>query len=182
MESLARVPADGDVDAREILDLARDGVTADLLGCMVGRDARVLSLYGACNLTVALRRRSALLLREALLAFAIAQAVHNASDDRDVMVALATYYFVAEQLGLVPAEVFSDVASSLPGGLVPDLLREFGGRNDITLEAFGWLLVETADGPDFRPAPPPWSPEYRRGERSRDWPGCPPLPPGCRDR
>jgi hypothetical protein len=161
--NLARVPADGDADAREILDLARDGVTADLLGCMVYRDALALSLYGARNLTVALRRGSASLLREALLATAIAQAIH-ASDDRDVMVALATYYFVAEQLGLVPAEVFDGVASSLPGGWVPDLLREFGARNDITLESFGWLLVETPDGPDFTPAPPPWARECKRGE------------------
>jgi hypothetical protein len=52
----AQVPADGDADARAILDLARDGVTADLLGCMIYRDARVLSLYGARNVTVALRR------------------------------------------------------------------------------------------------------------------------------
>lgn len=94
---------------REILDLARDGVTAELTGCMTDRD------------------------------------------------------FVAEQLGLVPAMVFDDVASSLPDGWVPELLREFGRRNDITLESFGWLLVETADGPDFLPAPPPWAQEYRRG-------------------
>jgi hypothetical protein len=159
--NLARIPADGDADARAILDLARDGVTADLIGCMIDRDARVLGLYGARTVTVALRRGSAALLREALLATAIAQAVH-ASDDRDVMVSLATYYFVAERLGLVPADVFDDVASSLPDGWVPDLLREFGSRKDITLESFGWLLVETADGPDFLPAPPPWAREYKR--------------------
>jgi hypothetical protein len=104
--------------------------------------------------TVALRRRSAALLREALLATAIAQAV-QAGDDRDMMVGLATDYFVAKQLGLFPADLFDDVASCLPGGWVPDLLREFGARTDITLEAFGWLLVETAAGPDFLPAPPP---------------------------
>jgi hypothetical protein len=147
MEPLARVPADGDVDAREILDLARDGVTADLLGCMVGRDARVLSLYGACNLTVALRRRSALLLREALLAFAIAQAVHNASDDRDVMVALATYYFVAEQLGLVPAEVFSDVASSLPGGWACPAAVVAGVQARRGIAGLAWLSPVTARVP-----------------------------------
>jgi hypothetical protein len=152
--NLARIPADGEADARVILGLARDGVTADLLGCMTDSDARVLGRYGARNVTVALRRQSAALLREALLATAIAQAVH-ADDDRDVMVGLATDYFVAEQLGLVPAGLFDDVASCLPGGWVPDLLRQFGARTDITLDAFGWLLVETADSPDFLPAPPP---------------------------
>jgi hypothetical protein len=161
--NLARIPADADADAKTILDLARDGVTADLLGCMTGSDARALGRYGARYVTVALRHGSAALLREALLATAIAQAV-QASDDRDVMVGLATDYYVGEQLGLVSADLFEDVASCLPGGWVPDLLREFGARTDITLEAFGWLLVETADGPDFMPAPPPWAREHRRGE------------------
>ena len=137
-----------------ILDLARDGVTAGLLGCMVDRDAVALGRYGARNVTIALRRGSGALLREALLATAIAQAVH-ADDARDVMVGLALDYFVAGQLGLVPAELFGDVAACLPDGWVPDLLREFGTRTDITLKAFGWLLVETADGPDFIPAPWP---------------------------
>ena len=59
------------------------------------------------------------------------------------MVGLAVGYFVAQQLGLVPAELFDDVASALPGGWVCDLLRGFGARTDITLKAFGWLLVET---------------------------------------
>jgi hypothetical protein len=161
--NLARIPADKDADAKAILDLACDGVTADLLGCMTDSDAMALGRYGARIVTVALRRRSAALLREALLATAIAQAVH-ASDDRDVMVGLATDHFAAGQLGLVPAELFGDVASCLPDGWVPDLLREFGARTDITLEAFGWLLVETPDGPDFVPAPPPWAREHRRDE------------------
>jgi hypothetical protein len=149
--NLERIPADGAAEAKAILDLARDGVTADLLGCMIHCDAKALGRYGARNTTIALRRGSAALLREALLATAIAQAI-QAGDDRDVMVGLATDYFVAQQLGLVPAELFDGVASSLPDGWVPDLLREFGARTDITLEAFGWLLVETADGPDFMPA------------------------------
>ena len=35
-----------------------------------------------------------------------------------------------------------------------DLFRTFGARGDVTLEAFGWLLVQTGDGPDFEPAEP----------------------------
>jgi hypothetical protein len=149
--NLARIPADRDAEAEAILELARGGVTADLLSCMNDRDAIALGRYGARHTTVALRRGSAALLREALLATAISQAIHD-GDDRDMMVGLATHYFVAQQLGLVPAELFNDVASSLPNGWVPDLLREFGARTDITLEAFGWLLVKTPDGPDFTPA------------------------------
>lgn len=155
--SLARIPADRDADAQAILELAHDGVTADLLDGMTDGDAIALGRYGARHTTVALRRRSAALLRDALLATAMCHVIRN-DDPRDVMVGLAVDYFVAQQLGLAPAELFDDIASSLPDGpdgWVPDLLREFGARTDITLEAFGWLLIETPDGPDFTPAPPP---------------------------
>lgn len=128
--NLARIPADG--------------------------DAIALGRFGARHTTVALRRGSAALLRDALLATAISQVIRS-DDPRDVMVGLAVDYFVAQQLGLVPAGLLGDVASCLPDGWVPDLLREFGARTDITLKAFGWLLVETAGGPDFTPAPPPWA-------------------------
>jgi hypothetical protein len=152
--NLGRIPADTDADAEAILELARGGVTADLLDCLNDRDAITLGQYGARHTTVALRRGSAVLLRDALLATAICQVIRN-DDPHDVMVGLAVDYFAAQQLGLVPAGLFDDVASSLPDGWVPDLLREFGARTDITLQAFGWLLVETPDGPDFTPAPPP---------------------------
>ena len=154
--NLERIPADRDADAKAILELTRDGVTVDLLGCMIDSDANALGRYGVRNTTVALRRGSAALLREALLATAISQLI-QAGDERDVMVGMATHYFVAQQLGLLPAELFNDVASFLPDGRVPDLVRKFGARTDITLKSFGWLLVETADGPDFMPAPPPWA-------------------------
>jgi hypothetical protein len=101
---------------------------------------------------VALRAGSAALLRDALLATALCQ-LGRASDPRDLMVGLALHHFVARQLGQVPAEMFGDVAARLPGGPLCDLLGEFGGRQDITLSAFGWQLLETAEGPDFMPAP-----------------------------
>jgi hypothetical protein len=95
---------------------------------------------------------------------AIGQVISTNSDDRDVMVSLAVYHFVARQLGQSPAELFGDVAARLPDGWVPDLLREFGARQDITLDAFGWLLIQTPDGPDFTPAPPPYA--RHRDERT----------------
>jgi hypothetical protein len=153
--NLARIPADRDADAEAILELAHDGVTLDLLDCVNDRDAIALGRYGARHTTVALRRGSAALLRDAVLATAICQVIRN-GDPRDVMVSLAVDYFVAQHLGICPAELFDDIASSLPDGWVPDLLREFGARTDVTPEAFGWLLVETADGLDFTPAPHPW--------------------------
>lgn len=154
---LAEIPADGDADAEEILGLAREGVTADLLGMLIDRDRIALGRYGARHVTAALRQGSVSLLRDALLAEAIGQVISTSSDDRDLMVSLALYHFVAGQLGQSPAELFGDVASALPDGWVPDLLREFGARQDITLDTFGWLLIQTPEGPDFTPAPPPYA-------------------------
>jgi hypothetical protein len=150
--NMARIPADGEADARAILELACGRVTAKLVESLDGRDFLALGRYGARQPTVALRAGSAAQLREALLATAFCQ-LGRGSDPRDLMVGLAVHHFVARQLGLEPAEVFDDIAARLPGGPLPDLLREFGGRQDITLSAFGWQLVETAEGPDFVPAP-----------------------------
>jgi hypothetical protein len=145
---LTRIPADGDADAEAALELARHGVTAGLLDSLNDRDLILLSRYGLRHAVMALRLGSPALLRDALLAYAICQ-VGRARDDRDVMVGLAVFYFVAEQVGLVPSDLMGEIASRLPEGWVPDLLREFGARQDITLEAFLWQLVQTPDGPDL---------------------------------
>ena len=70
-----RIPADGDAAAEAALELARDGVTADFLGCLNGGDLIALNRYGARHAVVALRRGSPALLRDALLAYAICQVV-----------------------------------------------------------------------------------------------------------
>ncbi|HET9969872.1 MAG TPA: hypothetical protein VFQ68_16680, partial [Streptosporangiaceae bacterium] len=70
--NLQRIPADGSAAAEEIISLARGGVTADLLGCLVRRDAAALARYGTRQATAALRARSAALLHDALLAEALA--------------------------------------------------------------------------------------------------------------
>ena len=146
--NLAKIPPDGDAGAEEILGLARGGVTADLLGCLVRRDFTALYRYSSRQTTLALREGSAERLRLALLAELIC-AVGCNPDDREVMVSLALHYYVAEQIGLVPADLFDEIASCLPDGPWPDLVRWFGTRDDIILEAFAWQLVETPDGPDF---------------------------------
>jgi hypothetical protein len=146
--NVAKIPPDGDAGAEEILALARGGVTDDLLGCLVDRDFIALYRYRSRQATTALREGSAARLRDALLAEAIC-AVGRDTDEREVMVGLALHYYVAQRVGLVPAELFDEIASRLPGGPMPDLLRWFATRDDITLEAFAWQLVETPDGPDF---------------------------------
>jgi hypothetical protein len=69
-------------------------------------------------------------------------------DPRDIMVGLAPYLDAAQRLGLEPAELFERAAAS--GGRHADLIRTFGGRNDVTLDAFGWRLVDAAEGPTYR--------------------------------
>ena len=151
--NLLQIPADADAAAEEIIALARDGVTADLLGCLVRRDATALARYGARQATVALRAGSAALLHDALLATAIADIVCE-DDARDVMTGLALHYYVARQLDLAPAEVFDTAVSGLPDDRVCDLFRRFGARQDVTLGSFYWKLVQTDDGPDFERADP----------------------------
>ena len=146
--NLAKIPPDGDSGAEEILGLARGSVTDDLLGCLVDRDFVALYRYCGRQSTMAPREGSAARLRDALLAGAIC-AVGRDTDEREVMVGLALHYYVAQQIGLVPAELFDEIASCLPDGPLPALLRWFGTRDDIILEAFAWQLVETPDGPDF---------------------------------
>jgi hypothetical protein len=45
--------------------------------------------------------------------------------------------------------MFDTAVSGLPDDRVRDLFHGFGARTDVTLEAFGWQLVQTGDGPDF---------------------------------
>jgi hypothetical protein len=73
-------------------------------------------------------------------------------DPRDLMIGLALHHVVAQQLGLSPSDLFDDVAARLRDGSVADLFREFDARQDVTLKAFGWQPVQTADSPDLAPA------------------------------
>jgi hypothetical protein len=149
--NLTRIPADGDNRAEAIIRRAEAPVSGPLLDSLNDRDAVALGRYGARQPTIALRQESSQRLRDALLATALAQLVRQ-SDPRDLMVGLAVHHIVARQIGVVPSVIFDETANLLPAGPIADLLREFGARNDITLETFGWQLVQTTDGPDFIPA------------------------------
>jgi hypothetical protein len=151
--NLLRIPAKGDGRARAILQRAGSPVTRELVDSLDQDDALALGRYGARQATVALRGGSAERLREGLLAAGISQLRHE-DDARDLMVGLALHHVVAQRLGQIPKVLFDDVASCLPAGPVPELLRQFGARQDVTLRAFGWEEVNTVDGPDFVPAIP----------------------------
>jgi len=108
-----------------------------------------LGRYGARTPTIALRESNTELLQDGLLATALGALTTTGQDDRDVMVGLALHYVSAQRLGVVPAELFSAVAERLADPRIAGLLRTFGSRDDVTLEAFGWKLVTTLTGPDY---------------------------------
>ena len=149
--NLARIPAAGDARAEAIIRRARTAISQSLLNFLEDSDAVALGRYGARQPAIALRHKSARRLEDTLLASALAQLLRQ-TDPRDLLAGMAVHYMVAEQIGTVPSVVFADVARRLPDGPLPDLLRQFGARQDVTLEAFGWQLVQTPEGPDFIPA------------------------------
>ncbi len=149
--NLARIPAAGDSRAQEITRQVQATTIRSLVDSLYESDATALGRYGARQPTIALRQNSAQRLRTALLATALSQLLRY-EDTRDLMIGLAVHHFVAKQLGNDPSEIFESVASRLPDGPIPELLREFGARQDITLKGFGWQLIQTAEGPDFMPA------------------------------
>jgi len=148
--NLARIPARDDARAEAILLRAQGTITQQFLDTLDKRDHLALGRYGARQPTIALREGSAKRLHDALLATATSQ-LGRPSDPRDLMVGLAVHHVVAQKIGVVPSTMFEDIAARVPDGPIPDLLRIFGARHDITPEAFGWQLIQTPQGPDFIP-------------------------------
>jgi hypothetical protein len=146
--NLERISAAADGRAEAILLRAQSTITQHFLDTLDQRDLLALGRYGARQPTIALRAGSARRLHAALLATAICQ-LGRPSDPRDLMVGLAVHHVVAQKIGVVPSAMFEDIAARLPDGPIPNLLRDFGARQDITLEAFGWQLVQTPLGSDF---------------------------------
>ncbi|HYL41468.1 MAG TPA: hypothetical protein VET90_09175, partial [Candidatus Binatus sp.] len=81
---------------------------------------------------------------------------HGPIDPRDEMLDLAALVDCARRLGAEPADLLGPVAASSPPWLA-ELFERFVRRTDWTLGAFGWSVVETADGPAYRFAWPHWT-------------------------
>jgi hypothetical protein len=94
--------------------------------------------------TLALRASSPVILLQKLAKFA---ADCEYDDDRDIMIRLAPYHECAARLGVDPSEVFD--AASRESPRLAGLIQTFGRRRDITLEAFGWRLADSASGPFY---------------------------------
>lgn len=148
--NLERIPRKQDRLAEAILARAPRRMDQRFVSSLDPSASLALGRYGVRLATLALRQNSPGLLRRSLLATGLAGCLEP-DDARDLMVGLALPWIVAQQLGASPATVFATVADSLPDGPVAKLFKTFGARTDITLEAFGWELVTTASGPDFRP-------------------------------
>jgi hypothetical protein len=58
------------------------------------------------------------------------------------MIDLALHCDVARRIGGSPPNIFNEVAERLAECPIADLLRHFGARTDINLEAFGSDLME----------------------------------------
>ena len=101
--------------------------------------------------TAPLRQRSVELLRSELARYLAGAAPEIQVDWRDVLVSLAPYHDCAVRLGMDPIEVFDTASTGLPDA-TRDLAMTFARRDDITLQAFGWVLTTLPDGPCYEPA------------------------------
>ena len=102
--------------------------------------------------TRALRAQAPEVLRTGLLRSLVEGEDEWLKDWRDLLVALAPFHDCARRLGLDPSSFFAAVAQEGPPTLA-EVVREFGRRTDVTPEAFGYVLTETADGPRYDWAP-----------------------------
>ena len=119
---------------------------ADFYDALSSSARRALGRFALRAPMLALRSRDATFLHAGLVIHALLG--QQVRDWRDDLVAFAPYHVVARELGLDPVALFDGAAAAA----VPDLaevMRAFGRRRDITLGAFGWRLVQTAEGPSF---------------------------------
>ena len=70
-------------------------------------------------------------------------------DFRDLMLVLAPYHDCARRLGLDVAATFRHAEREGPHGL-REVVTEFGARDDVTPQNFGYTVLESAEGPSYR--------------------------------
>jgi hypothetical protein len=136
-----------DEGARGILDRAPAQISREFTAELDKSDATLLGSYGLRMVVLAMRERSLDRLQHGLLAMALGAAA-DVPDDRDLMIGLALPHVAANQLGAQPIRVFETAAARFDEGWLPELLRVFGARVDVTLAAFGWRQILTDGGLD----------------------------------
>ena len=99
--------------------------------------------------TRALRDGSSSALRFALERWLAVSGRDRDGDQRDAMIGLAPFVDCARRIGQDPGDLLGPVVASCP----PWLRQAFAatiGYPDVTLEALGWTVVNTDDGPAYR--------------------------------
>ena len=100
------------------------------------------------GLDTALREGSVGRLREAFALHIAASSVDSAWEPRDEMVSLAPFIDCARRIGVDPAATLAPIAAT-GSEEVRELFEMFVARTDVTLQAFGWSLVDTPSGPSY---------------------------------
>lgn len=70
-------------------------------------------------------------------------------DWRDVLIDLAPFFDCAERIEVDPVGLFDEASVDLPDDLRA-IAGRFARRADVTLEAFGWTLAVTNEGPCYQ--------------------------------
>lgn len=111
------------------------------------KDRIALSSYVSRADWLALEEKSADRILSGLVIHAIV--AHSSDDSHETMVALAPLRVAADRLKSNSAQLFAE-AATFANAAVASSMVEFGKRNDVTLEAFGWQHVDTEYGARLR--------------------------------
>jgi hypothetical protein len=104
--------------------------------------------------TAALRDGSVALLEAGFHRHVAAESAAKGWDPRDAMIGLTPFIDCARRLGADPAVTLGPIART-GAAWYRETFDGFVVRSDVALEAFGWRIVDTPDGPAYRFSWPP---------------------------
>lgn len=99
--------------------------------------------------SAALRQRSLERLQLGFERYVAAERAARGWDPRDAMIDMTPFIDCARQLGYDPMAVLGPGAAAGPAWF-SETFDAFVRRTDVTLEAFGWSIVETPKGPAYQ--------------------------------
>jgi len=104
--------------------------------------------------SAALRERSLDRLQRGFGDYVEAEALARGWGPRDAMINMTPFIDCARRLGHDPIVALGPIATTGPAWF-RETFDAFVRRTDVTLEAFGWSIVDTPDGPRYRFEWPP---------------------------
>ena len=99
--------------------------------------------------SAALRERSLDRLQRGFGRYVEAEARALGWDPRDAMIDMTPFIDCARRLGFDPMVLLGPIAATGPAWF-RETFDAFVRRADVTLEAFGWSVVDTPEGPAYR--------------------------------